>query len=72
MEITKKLAMLEEVMELDEGTLKPEMLLEEIEEYDSLAKLGLIVLMSDEFSKQLSYDGIMQFKTVQDILDYMD
>ncbi len=71
MDTEKKLAMLEETLELEEGDLKPEMVLADIEEYNSMAKLALIVLMSDEFDKKLTSDQIKTFVTVQDILDYM-
>jgi acyl carrier protein len=71
MEVTKKLALLEEVMELDEGTLAPEMKLGEIEEYDSMVKLSLIVLMKDEFDKTITVKEINNFVTVQDVLDFM-
>lgn len=67
----EKIAMLEDMLELDGGSLKPEMNLEDIEEYDSMAKLSLIVMMDDEFSKKLSGEQIRTFKTVQDILDFM-
>lgn len=72
MDNAKKLEMLEETMELDAGTLKPDMNLMDIEEYNSMAKLGLIVLMSDEFNKKLTSSQIKNFNTVQDILDFMD
>lgn len=71
MENTKKLALLEEMMELDEGTLTAEMELADIEEYDSMAKLSLIVLMNDEFGKKLTAKEIKNFVKVQDILDSM-
>ncbi len=71
MDLEKKLELLEEVMELDEGTLKADMVLDDIVEYNSMAKLSLIVLMSDEFDKKLTNDQIKGFVTVQDILDYM-
>ncbi len=71
MEVTKKLALLDEVMELDEGTLAPEMKLSEIEEYDSMVKLSLIVLMKDEFNKTITVKDINKFVTVQDVLDFM-
>ena len=67
----EKIAMLEDMLELDGGTLKPETELESIEEYDSMAKLSLIVMMDDEFGKKLSGEKIREFKTVQDILDFM-
>jgi acyl carrier protein len=68
----EKIAMLEDILELDGGTLKPETVLADIEEYDSMAKLSLIVLMDDEFGKKLTGEQIREFKTVQDILDFMD
>ncbi len=67
----EKLALLEDMLELDNGSLNPETILAEIEEYDSMAKLSLIVLMDDEFSKKLTGEQIREFKTIQDILDFM-
>jgi acyl carrier protein len=71
MEDAKKLALLEEAFEMEEGVLAADMVLEDIEEYNSMAKLALIVLMSDEFNKKLTSDQIKAFKTVQDIMDFM-
>ena len=67
----EKLALLEDMLELDNGSLNPETVLAKIEEYDSMAKLSLIVLMDDEFSKKLTGEQIREFKTIQDILDFM-
>lgn len=67
----EKIALLEDMLELDGGSLKPETVLSSIDEYDSMAKLSLIVLMDDEFNKKLSGEQIREFKTVQDILDFM-
>ena len=67
----EKKAMLEEIWELDEGTLTPDTVLAEIDEYDSMAKLSLIVLMDDEFGVKLTGDVIMGFETVGDILKLM-
>ena len=39
----EKLAALEDLMELDEGTLTEDTILEDIDEYDSMTKLALIV-----------------------------
>lgn len=67
----EKIALLEDMLELDNGSLKPEMELKEIAEYDSMAKLSLIVLMDEEVGKKLTGEDIQGFKTVQDILDFM-
>ncbi len=68
----EKIALLEDMLELDEGTLKPEMELSEVDNWDSMAKLSLIVLMDEECGKTLKTDDIKKFNTVQDIMDYMD
>lgn len=71
MDDKKKLEMLEEIMEMDEGELAGDMRLDEIDAYTSMAKLALIVLVNDEFSKKLTNEQLKTFVTVQDILDYM-
>ena len=67
----EKIALLEDMLELDNGSLNPETVLADIDEYDSMAKLSLIVLMDDECGKKLTGEQIRDFKTVQDILDFM-
>ena len=67
----EKIALLEDMLELDGGTLTPETELSSIDEYDSMGKLSLIVLMDDEFGKKLTGEQIREFNTVQDILDFM-
>lgn len=67
----KKIEMLEDMLELDGGSLKPEMELKDIAEYDSMAKLSLIVMMDEECGKKLTGEDIQSFNTVQDILDFM-
>ncbi|MDE7013514.1 MAG: acyl carrier protein [Kineothrix sp.] len=68
----QKIALLEETLEVDEGTLKLEMELAEIDEYDSMSKLGIIVMMEDEFGVKLTGDNFKQFKTVGDIVNMMN
>lgn len=72
MDEQKKLALLEDMMELDEGTLAPETALADIEEWDSLARLSLIVLMDEEFGKSITGADVRAFVTVADILACMD
>jgi len=68
----EKLAMLEEIFELEEGSLNEELELSELEEWDSVAKLSLIVLMDDEFGKELTKEQVNNFVTIKDILDFME
>lgn len=72
MENTKKIELLEEMLDVDAGTLTPELQLDELSEWDSMAKLSLIVLMDEECEKKLTGTDIKQFKTIQDIMDFMD
>ena len=67
----EKLSLLEDTFEVEEGTLSPDMLLDDIEEYDSMTKLSLIVMIEEEFGKKLSGAEIKGFATVQDILSIM-
>ena len=68
----EKLALLEETFDMDEGSLEPDMELADIDEFDSIAKLSLIVLMDDEFGKTIKSDDIKALEIVQDILDMME
>ncbi len=68
----EKLALLEDMLELDEGALTEDMALDDIDEYDSMAKLSLIVLMEDEFDVKLTGDVIRGFETVGDIIALMN
>ena len=67
----EKLALLEEAFDMDEGTLSADMQLNEIEEYDSMTKLSLIVMVDEEFGKKLTGAEIKKFKRIQDILNIM-
>lgn len=71
MTLEEKLALLEETLETDEGALKADMVLEDVEEYDSMTKLALIVMMEEEFGVKLTSDMVRGFEKVQDILDLM-
>jgi acyl carrier protein len=67
----EKIALIEETLEIDGGTLTENTLLSDVAEYDSMAKLTLIVLCDDEFNKKLTGEQIRSFVTVNDILNFM-
>lgn len=71
MTIEEKIAMLEDVMDLDEGELKLNSVLAEFEEWDSLSKLSLIAMAKQDFGLVLTTDVIRTFDTVKDICDYL-
>lgn len=72
MTVQAKLEVLEDILELDEGTLKVEDSLEDIDEWDSMSKLYLVTYVKKEMQKRLTVDEIKNFETVQDICDYLD
>jgi len=68
----EKIALLEDMLELEAGTLTPETELTSVDEYDSMAKLSLIVLFDEECGKKLTGEEIRTFMTVGDILAAMN
>ena len=68
----EKIALLEETLDLDEGTLTPDTVLDDVDGYDSMAKLSLIVMMDDEFGVTLTGKDVKAFETVADILKRME
>jgi acyl carrier protein len=72
MSLEEKIGLIEELMDLDEGTLKEDSVLEEFEEWDSLSKLSIMAEVKKKFGKKLNVAQINDFKTVKDICDYMD
>ena len=72
MENTKKMELLKELFEADNGEITPDIVLEDWDKWDSMAKLSLIVMIDDECGKTLTSGDIKGFTTIQDILDFMD
>jgi acyl carrier protein len=72
MGIKEKLKRLAELFEVEEEDLFPEKELNELDNWDSMMKLSLIVMMDDDFGKKLSANELRQFKTIGDIIAFMD
>lgn len=72
MSMQEKLKVLEEIMDLEEGTLKEDTVLEEIEEWDSLSKLSLIAIAKKQFNLVLNTQKLKEFVTVSDICDFLN
>lgn len=71
MDLREKLAKMEEIMELDEGTLKETDALEDYDEWDSIAMLSFIAMMDSDFGKTVDGEEVRKFVTVQDALERM-
>lgn len=68
----EKLNLLEEMMEIDEGTLTPDTVLSTIEEWDSLSVLSFMSIMDEKFGKNISGNEIKSKKTIADLLIMME
>ena len=66
-----KLKKLEQLFEMQEGTLRPDTLLKDLEEWDSITRLSFVVMMEDDYGKKDTRTEVMNYKTVSDILDGM-
>ena len=68
----KTLESLEALLELEPGRLTPETKLEEIESWDSMAALSLIVWLEENHGKSVSGKEIRGLRTVSDILAWTE
>ncbi|NMA49421.1 MAG: acyl carrier protein [Tissierellia bacterium] len=68
----EKLNILEEIMELDEGTLTPETNLSDLDEWDSVTAISLIAYMEETYGKVVQGSQIRKFKTVADVMSLFD
>lgn len=50
--------------------ITPETVVAELEHWDSLAQLGVIVMVDIEFSKTLTADDIVACRTIQGLYDW--
>lgn len=71
MDKKEKIKLLEEIMELEEGTLNEDSVLAEYDEWDSLTVISYMSLMDSKFHKNVSIEQIRKFETVSDAVDVM-
>lgn len=72
MNIDVKLQLLADLFEVEKSEITRDTILDSFEPWDSMSKLSLIVLMDDECNKKLTGETIRTFKTIGDILDFME
>lgn len=71
MTLQEKIEFLEEIMDVEEGTLTENTILEEVEEWDSLSTLSLTVEMKKQYDLILTTETIKGFKTVGDVCQFI-
>lgn len=64
------LSLLEESMDIDEGTLSPDDILEDMSEFDSLSKLAFIANVKEKLNISISINDVVNFVVVQDVIEY--
>ncbi len=62
---------LEDVLDVEKGSLSEDTQLNGLDAYDSMAKLSIIVFADDDFGKKLTGEQIRDFKTIGHILDFL-
>ncbi len=63
----ERIAAIAECVEMEPEELTPEVVLEDLENWDSVAVLSIIAVISENFGRFPSADEIMQYKTVADL-----
>ena len=63
--------LIEDTFEIDMNTLSENSKLVDIPEYDSMAKLSVIILADDDFDKKLTGETMREFKTIGDIVEFL-
>ncbi len=72
MTITEKLHLLEELFDIEDGTLSEDTKLEEISQWDSMAVISLIAMFDEKYGKTIPPKTIKEFIAVNDILNEME
>lgn len=67
----EKLELLAEMLEVETEDLSPDMKLEDIDEWDSFARLSFMSLVDDNFGKLISSADIKKCATIADLLAVM-
>ncbi len=68
----ERIELLEEIMDLDIGTLRVDSILADFEEWDSLTALTFISEMDTRFGKKVTGTQIKAFVTVADAIALME
>lgn len=67
MNITDFMNAMESIMELDEGSLKENDILDKLAAWDSLAVLGYVTFVDEAFQRSISAENIRKARTIKDL-----
>lgn len=69
---TEKITILEDLFDVEEGSLQAGANLDDLEQWDSVNKLSLIIMIDEEFGRAIDGNDIKKLKTIGDILEIME
>lgn len=72
MSINEKIVLIENCMDLEEGSLKPEDSVADYEEWDSLTILSVIAAVDEKYHKVITGEELKKVRTVSDIMRLMN
>jgi len=71
MTVQEKLQIIADALDTETTNVQPGVLLEDIEEWDSMGVISVISMLDKKFGVNLKVDEIAALQTVDDILEYM-
>lgn len=72
METTKKMELLADMLDVEVDDISESTVLEDLEEWDSMNALNLIVLIDENFGKTITADVVNNLETIGDVLNIMN
>lgn len=72
MNTKEKIEKIEELLDIDEGIINEDSVLADLDEWDSITKLSMLIFFEEEMGKKISAEKIKEMKTVKDIMLLMD
>ena len=72
MNIDSFIASFEEVLEVDNGTVKAECFFREFDEWDSITLLSLIAMLEDDYDVIIPRKEFDEIKTIQELFDFVN
>lgn len=69
---SEKIKKIAEILDMEEDLLSEDTELKELEEWDSVSKLSLTIMMEEDYGKKLTSQDLEKIETVRMILDLMN
>ena len=69
--MSEQLTLIADALDADKELIKPETILQKLEEWDSMGMIAIISMLDKKYKVQLKADQIKALKTVADILGFM-